>query len=133
MAIVGDPIVLVNRTAHPLEFTADGRTYKLTPGDNYGYVRPHAQYAMAQNPLMGTEDFYSLEFESLVGIKGESACDPIADDVLEEVNKTEVERFNRERNGMRSGMKVQPRHRMPTGRTGGVTSHATQNAFAVGR
>ena len=130
--MVGNQIVLVNRTQHPLKFTADGRQYTLQPGDNYGFVESQAQFAKAQNPLMGTEDYYSLEFESLVGVKGEDECSPISDETLEMVNQTEAERFNRERSGLRKAVKVVPRHRMPVGRTGGVTTGGNANAFAIG-
>lgn len=130
--MLGDPIILVNRTSLPLQFVADGRFYTLQPGDNHGYVRGHAQFAMQQHPLMGSEDYYSLEFESLIGIKGETPCDEIPDDVLQAVNEQEAERFNRERSGLRSAIKVKPRHRVPTGRSGGVTSAANANAYAIG-
>lgn len=131
--MTGEPVVLVNRTEIPLTFVADSRHYVLQPGDNYGFNRAHAFYAKKQNPLMGSEDYYTLDFTSLVGIKGEDDCDPISTAVLEAANKEEAERFNRERSGLRAAVKVAPRHRIPTGRTGGITTAANENAFAIGR
>ena len=98
--MTGNNIVLVNRTSKPLEFTADGRHYILTPGDNPGYVEGHAHFACHQNPLLGSEDFYTLQFTSLVGVKGEKALEdqwpisPIDDDTVE-LGKLEQERINR--------------------------------------
>lgn len=127
----GSPIILVNRTSYPLDFTADSRFYTLAPGENYGYVQGHAQFATAQNPLMGSEDYYSLEFQSLVGIKGQTDCAPIPDDVLLAAVESH-ERFDRKEAGLAPVKFVKPRHRMPVGRSGGVVTQANDNALAVG-
>lgn len=97
--MTGEPCIIVNRTPDPLSFVADSKHYVLKPGDNFGFNTGHAGFAMRQNPLMGSGDFYSLEFQSLVGIKGadgyETDCTPISDDVLLRA-MDEVEWFNRE-------------------------------------
>ncbi len=131
MAMVGEPICLVNRTLSDLEFVADSRTYILKPGDNYGYVSSQAYFAMAQNPLMGSEDYYTLDFQSLVGVKGEHDCSPLSDEtVLEAMDK--VERFDRTSAGLKAGIQVAPKARMPRGRSGGISNGGSQSAFAVG-
>ena len=122
-------ITLVNRTSEPLKFTADGKHEVLQPGENHGFFAWQAYYAKAQNPLFGSENYYTLEFESLVGVKGEDNCDPIPEDVLIAA-LDKVERFDREADGLRPGVKVPNRH-TPKGRA--PSSMAGQNAFAVGR
>lgn len=127
--MVGDPIVLVNRTGSPLPFVADGRHYVLDPGDNYGYVQGHAQFALAQNPLMGSEDYYTLDFKSLVGVKGQTDCEPFSDeDLLAAMDS--IERFDRSTAGLAPVKRAKPRSAMPRGRS--VASMANGNALAVG-
>lgn len=131
--MVGSPIVLVNRIGEPLYFTADGQHFKLEPGENYGFVEPHAKFAMAQNPLMGSEDYNTLEFESLVGVKGQTPCEPFSDKDLKKAAEA-VDRFNREQSGLRPGVKVQSKYRVPKGRMGGdMTTNASEKVFATGR
>lgn len=122
-------ITLVNRTSEPRSFTADGVQHILQPGDNHGYFAWQAPYAKAQNPLFGSEDYYSLEFTSLVGVKGEDDCEPIPDEILLAA-MDQVERWNREQQGMRPGVKVK-NYAAPRGR--GPSNLAGQNAFAIGR
>lgn len=136
--MVGTPVILVNRIGEDLEFTADGQHHILTPGDNYGFVEPHAFYAMKQNPLMGSEDYYTTEFRSLIGVKerdgkerSDCPCGPISDDDLLQAMDA-IERFNRDDAGLRPTIVVKPRHRMPRGRTGEVTTGASGNAMAIG-
>lgn len=131
--MVGSPIVLVNRTGEDLKFVADSRHYVLTPGDNYGYVQGHAYFAMAQNPLMGSEDYYTQAFQSLVGIKGDPAfpCEPFSDDELLKAYES-IERFDRSTAGLAPTQVVKPRHRMPKGRTGEIVSGAGGNSMAIG-
>lgn len=129
--MVGDPVILVNRTTEPLPFVADGRHYVLEPGDNYGYVSGHVQFALAQNPLMGSEDYHTLDFQSLVGVKGskEYPSDPIPEEVLIAA-MDEVERFSRVDSGLAPVKRVRPRSAMPRGRA--VASLANANALAMG-
>ena len=124
------PAVLVNRTPDPLSFTADSQSHTLQPGENYGFFLWQAPYAKAQNPLFGSEDFYSLEYESLVGIKGIDNCEPIPEDALLAA-MDKVERFDREANGMRPGVKIANRHSHTRGRA--PSNNAGQNAFAIGQ
>jgi len=131
MGFVGSPIVLVNRTGEDLKFVADGQHYVLTPGENYGYVQPHAYFAMAQNPLMGSEDYYTLEFQSLVGVKGQTPCEPFSDEALLAA-LDEIERFDRSAADLRPSVRVKPRYRMPKGRTGEVVTGANENSMAIG-
>ena len=115
--MVGNPICLVNRTGEDLKFVADGHHHVLKPGDNHGYVEPHAYFAMAQNPLMGSEDYYSLQFQSLVGVKGDPTR-PTTPFSTEELlaSYDEDERFNRAASGMAPGTKIRAKHRPMQGR-----------------
>lgn len=113
--MTGDPVILVNRTSQELQFTADGRTHKLKPGDNYGFSQGHVRLAMAQNPLMGSEEYHSLNFTSLVGVKKtdgeaypETPIDPIDDDTLLAAMES-IERFDRASAGLRPAVRVAPR------------------------
>ena len=126
--MVGSPIVLVNRVGEPLNFVADGQHHVLQPGDNHGFVDSQAYFAMAQNPLMGSEDFYTLNFQSLVGVKGKTPCEPFSDDELLASYET-IERFNREESGLRPGIRVKGQNR-PRGRS--VASSANLGTLAVG-
>lgn len=125
--MTGEPCILVNRTSSPLEFVADSRHYKLLPGDNVGLNTGHAPFAMAQNPLMGSENFHSLEFQSLVGIKGVTDCAPIDEDELL-VSYDKVERFNREEAGL---AKVKTVKKPRPVRSAESSSGAGQRSFAV--
>ena len=125
--MVGDAIVLVNRTDTPLHFVADSRHYTLAPGLNHGFVSGHARFAMAQNPLFGTENYYTLDFQSLVGVVGQTECSAIPDEVLLAAMDS-VERFNRAESGM--APKVVVKTRTIKGR---VASAANDNVFATGR
>lgn len=135
--MVGNPVCLVNRTSSPVEFVADSRHYVLKPGDNYGFLEGHVRFAMQQNPLMGSEDYYTLEFQSLVGAKDADGkviegcpVDAFTDEQLIAA-LDEIERFNREASGVRMGTKVKPRWAPPRGRA--VASLAGENSFASGR
>lgn len=124
--MTGDPCVIVNRTSDPLTFVADSKHYTLTPGENYGLNTGHAGFAMRQNPLMGSENYYSLEFISLVGIKGSTdyPCDPISDEaILEAMNS--VERFSRK------DTDLGPVKTIKKPRPTGMTTMAGANSFAV--
>ena len=129
--MVGSPIVLVNRTDAPLQFVADGQHYELAPGENYGYVETQAYFAMAQNPVMGSEDYYTLEFKSKVGVKGKTPCEPLTDEELL-AGLDSLERFDRKGAGLADKIAVKPRHAMPRGRSGGISGGANENSMAIG-
>jgi hypothetical protein len=102
--MVGEPVVLVNRTPDPLSFVADGRHYTLQPGDNHGFVQGHTRFALAQNPLMGSEDYYTLNYQSKVGVKGSNPTTPdtlLTDDELL-IAMESLERFDRSLAGLRA-------------------------------
>ncbi len=85
----GSPVVLVNRTARILGFVADGQHFELTPGDNYGLNSAQAEFAKRQNPQMGTEDYMTLDYMSLVGVKGQDPCDAVVEtDAIERFDRT---------------------------------------------
>lgn len=132
--MLGSPVILVNRTDAPLNFTADSRHYILTPGDNYGFVEGHVQFAVAQNPLMGTEDYLTLEFQSLVGVKQDGKeiypCEKLTDDQLL-AGMESKERFDRETAGLGAVKFVKPRHPQP-GKGRAFPTAAGANAFAIG-
>jgi hypothetical protein len=136
----GNPIVLVNRVGEDLNFMADGHQHTLVPGDNYGFVDAQARFAMEQNPLMGSEDYYTLQFSSLVGVRqsvngklvDKTACDPISDEVLLEAMEN-PERFDRKASDLAPVRRVKPRFRMPKGRTGEVVGIGGENTFVSGR
>lgn len=125
--MVGDAIVLVNRTETPLQFVADGRHYVLQPGLNHGYVSGHAKFAMAQNPLFGSEDYHTLDYQSLVGVVGQTDCEPIPDEVLLAA-MDKPERFDRAASGMAPKVAVKTRKLQ-----GRVASASNDNVFATGR
>lgn len=90
MSILGDPIVLVNRTSKPLTFKANGQDHVLEPGDNFGYNTGHAEFAYKQHPVPGTADYGTLEFMSKIGIKRRDGtvlydCSPLTDEFLEQM------------------------------------------------
>jgi len=60
-------VTLVNRTSKTLNGTWDGRQYKITPG-RHEFPEIQAMKFKEQNPIMGTEDPYTLQKESLIGI-----------------------------------------------------------------
>ncbi len=126
--MVGSPICLVNRTGENLKFTADGQHFQLAPGDNHGFVQPHGYFAMAQNPLMGSEDYYTLEFQSLVGIKGQTPCEPYSDEELLKAME-KVERFDRDSAGLRPSRQIKLR---PIRGRSSVTSSADMGQLMAG-
>jgi hypothetical protein len=135
--MVGEQIVLVNRVGEPLTFIADGQQHQLQPGDNYGFVDSQARFAMEQNPLMGTEDYYTLEFRSLVGVRksvnnklvDKTPCEPISDEDMLTAMEC-IERFDRKDSGLAPVKYVKPRHRMPRGR---VADGVTGSVIATSR
>lgn len=127
--MVGDPIVLVNRTSEVLTFVADGRHYNLQPGENHGYVQGHGFYAVKQNPLLGTENYSTLEYKSMVGIKDnpEWPCEPLTDEEILEALES-GERFDRKGSGMIEKFKQKAKH----ARMGRISGGAGANALAIG-
>lgn len=129
--MTGEPCILVNRTPDPLYFVADSKHHALQPGENFGFNTAQAQFAMKQNPLMGSGDYHSLEFVSLVGIKGETDCAPIDESVLLEA-MDKIEWFDREASGLNQVRgRVKPVRKPKVTRGLDSTSGASQNAFAV--
>lgn len=131
--MVGAPVILVNRIGETLKFVADSRHYELEPGDNFGYVEGHVPFALAQNALMGSEDYHTLEFRSMVGWKRDGKeqtdCSPISDDDLLAAMEC-VERFDRQTSGLAPKVQVRPRTPPPRGRS--VASNANGNSMAIG-
>lgn len=60
-------VTLVNRTTRTLRGTWDGRVYSLLPGQNH-FPEAMARKFMEQNPIMGSEDYFSGQKEYLLGI-----------------------------------------------------------------
>jgi hypothetical protein len=133
MGLSGDQVVIVNRTERPLSFKADGRDYVLKPGKNYGLTNAHAKFAVAQNPMPGTEDYYSLQFESLVGVEDSDGrvirdVEPIPQEVIDGLR--DAERFDvrtMPEDAQKGRGKVAARYRPQAGR-----SAANANATAIG-
>jgi hypothetical protein len=126
--MTGAPVILVNRIGEVLNFVADGQHYVLQPGENYGFNEAQAPFAIRQNPLMGSEDYYTLDSQSLVGIKGQTDCTPLSDEVLLAAMDC-VERFDREKSGLRKGTKV--RGRVLRGRSD-VATNANLSTITLG-
>lgn len=61
-------VTLVNRTSKSLKGTWDGRHYDLAPG-KHAFPEIQAVKFKEQNPLMGSEDYYSGEKQYLIGIE----------------------------------------------------------------
>lgn len=82
-------VTLVNRTSLNLKGTANGVHYTIPPGKS-AYAEPLALMFKAQNPIMGSENFYIPdERDYLLGIEEDGDdCSP-----CEQTNS--IERFNR--------------------------------------
>lgn len=61
-------VTLVNRTSKSLKGTWDGRHYDIVPG-KHSFPEIQAVKFKEQNPLMGSEDYYSGEKQYLIGIE----------------------------------------------------------------
>jgi hypothetical protein len=70
-------VEVTNRTTKPLTVTWDGRRHALPPGKS-SHPSIVAEAAKRQNIVMGSEDPYTLEVESLVGVEawGDN-CSPL--------------------------------------------------------
>jgi hypothetical protein len=130
MSLNGSPVVLVNRTQRVLMFVADGQHHQLAPGENYGFNSAQVYFAKAQNPQMGSEDYHTLEYTSLVGVKGAEGddCSPI--DESEDLGSN-GERFNYASlpDGGKGRVKIAARHQPIRGRIAGI---AGAESMAVG-
>lgn len=60
-------VTLVNRTSKTLKGTWDGKHYEIVPGKNE-YPVIQAEAFRRQNPLMGSQDPFTMEMQYLVGI-----------------------------------------------------------------
>lgn len=89
--MVGEMLVLVNRTSKPLVVQQNGRQVTLKPGDNH-ITADWVRFAKQQHPRMGTFDPSGLEGEYLVGVKdSEDDCSMIEPGA----EHKSVERFDR--------------------------------------
>lgn len=79
---------IVNRTARILNGTWDGRQYELAPGE-HTFPEIQARKFRDQNPIMGSEDPYSLRKKYLIGIK------ELGDDITPIEQSTSVELLDR--------------------------------------
>jgi len=78
-------VTLINRTSKILKGTWDGRHYDIAPG-KHEYPRIQAEKFRDQNPVMGSENPYTLEKQYLIGIEQNGDdCTP-----LEQSNAVEL-------------------------------------------
>jgi hypothetical protein len=81
-------LTVVNRTTKPLEAIWDGKRYALPVGKS-AHPAIVAEAAKRQNPVMGSEDPYTLTMQYLVGIEEHGDdCSPIE-------QSKDIERMNR--------------------------------------
>jgi hypothetical protein len=78
-------VTLVNRTSKILNGTWDGRTHNIHPGKN-SFPEFMAYKFKDQNPIMGSQDPYSLELQYLCGVEEDG------DDIspIEQTDKVEL-------------------------------------------
>lgn len=134
LPILGDDIVLVNRTTKPITFKADGRDHVLKPGDNYGFNTGHAEFAYKQNPVPGTADYGTLDFVSKIGIArptGEILYDtsPLTDEFLASMGDKEYFDLATLPVTARAGRTREQGKYVPTARE--ASARGTVNASAV--
>ena len=78
-------VTLVNRSTKTLKGTWDGRHYDIAPGTHM-FPEVQALKFKEQNPLMGSEDPYTLQKQYLMGIvELKDDCSPI-----EQSDKVEI-------------------------------------------
>lgn len=78
-------VTLVNRSSKTLHGTWDGRHYDIAPGTHM-FPETMAMKFREQNPLMGSEDPYTLQKKYLIGIvEMQDDCSPI-----EQSDKVEI-------------------------------------------
>ena len=81
-------VTLVNRSSKPLNGTWDGRQHTIEPGQHQ-FPETQALKFKEQNPIMGSEDPYSLQKEYLIGIVEHN------DDISPVEQTNSIERWNR--------------------------------------
>ena len=81
-------VTLVNRSSKTLSGTWDGRHYDLKPGQ-HSFPEVQALKFKEQNPIMGSEDPYTLQKEYLMGIVEHN------DDISPVEQTSSIERWNR--------------------------------------
>ena len=86
---------IVNRTGRDLRGTWDGRTYELKAKTAYQYPMAVCQAIKRQNPIMGSEDPYTMTMDYLVGIEEEG--DPLTELTDLEAFPNEIEKWNRKK------------------------------------
>lgn len=81
-------VTVVNRTQRDLQGTWDGRTYVVKPGRS-SHPLIVAEAIKRRNPIMGSDDPMTGQFQYLVGIEEQGdPCDPIdQSDELELYNR----------------------------------------------
>lgn len=97
---VGNIVRIFNRTPYVLTATKDGRQFPIKPGYNH-VTSDIVFFARAQNPVMGTEDPGTLEYESLISRvanadEGEEQIDslePIPADILALMPRERINRM----------------------------------------
>lgn len=93
----GEIVQIFNRTTRTLTCMKGGRQHTIPPGLSY-VTFDVVMYARQQNPVPGSEDYQSLEYESLIslvaakGQKQKHPLDVVPDDVLDALGP---ERLNR--------------------------------------
>jgi hypothetical protein len=81
-------VTLVNRSSKNLKGTWDGRHYTIAPGQHQ-FPEIQALKFKEQNPIMGSEDPYTLQKEYLIGIVEHN------DDISPTEQTDALERWNR--------------------------------------
>lgn len=81
-------VTLVNRSSKTLHGVWDGKHYDITPGQHQ-FPEIQALKFKEQNPIMGSEDPYTLQKEYLIGIVEHH------DDISPVEQTSAIERWNR--------------------------------------
>lgn len=89
-----ETVTLINRSSKPLRAMFDGQRFVFPPGATPGVPVVVAQFAKAQNPVMGTMDRYEYESgDCLLGV--EAWGDPITpieqSDAIERLDRSTIE------------------------------------------
>jgi len=92
-------VTLVNRTSKTLHGTWDGKHYDLAPG-KHAFPEFQAMKFKEQNPLMGSEDPYSLQKQYLLGIED------IGDDISPIEQSDARELFDRKKLNIRGPVTI---------------------------
>ncbi len=85
MGIFHELITVVNRAPIALNVRFDGQDINLPPGES-PLPRIALEYAMRQNPIMGSADPDNPSMSGaryLIGVKGKGDCDPLTKDEWE--------------------------------------------------